>query len=81
LWGVYVDPDWRGLHIAEVMINECITWSRDYRVIVLKLGVITTNASAIRCYTRSEFTVYGTDPKSNFHAGVYYDELMMAREI
>jgi len=79
LWGVYVSPDWRGLHIAEAIINECITWAREQGVVVVKLGVITTNASAIRCYTRSGFKVYGTDPKSNYYNDVYYDELMMAK--
>lgn len=81
LWGVYINPDWRGLHIAEAIINECITWAREHGVVAVKLGVITTNASAIRCYTRIGFAVYGTDPKSNYHDGVYYDELLMAKEI
>jgi len=81
LWGVYVSPDWRVMHIAEAIIDECITWAREHGVVVVKLGVITSNASAIRCYTRSGFTVYGTDPKSNYYDGVYFDELMMAREI
>jgi len=67
------------LHIAEAIINECITWAREQGVVVVKLGVITTNASAIRCYTRSGFKVYGTDPKSNYYNDVYYDELMMAK--
>jgi len=81
LWGVYVNPDWRGLHIAEAIINECITWAREHGVVVVKLGVITINVSAIRCYTRSGFKVYGTDPKSNYYNDVYYDELLMVREI
>jgi len=81
LWGVYVNPDWRGWHIAEAIINECITWARKHGVLVVKLGVITTNISAIRCYTRCGFTVYGADPKSNYYDDVYYDELLMVMEI
>ena len=79
LWGVYVKPDWRGLHIAEAIIDKCATWARAHGIVVVKLGVITTNLSAIRCYTRNGFKVYGTDPKSNYYNDVYYDELMMAK--
>jgi RimJ/RimL family protein N-acetyltransferase len=81
LWGVYVNPDWRGWHIAEAIIDECITWGCEHGVVVVKLGVITSNTSAIRCYTRSGFKVYDTDLKSNYYDGVYYDELLMVREI
>ncbi len=81
LWGVYVNPDWRGWHIAEGIIDECIKWAREHGVVVVKLGVITGNKPAIRCYTRCGFTVYGTDLKSNYYDGVYYDELLMVREI
>jgi RimJ/RimL family protein N-acetyltransferase len=81
LWGVYVNHIWRGFHIAEAIINECLTWARENGVVVVKLGVVTTNLPAIRCYTRCGFTIYGTDPKSNSHNGVYYDEYLMAKEL
>jgi RimJ/RimL family protein N-acetyltransferase len=81
IWGVYVNANWQGLHIAETLINECIIWVREHGIVVLKLGVVTSNAPAIRCYTRSGFTIYGTDPKSNFWNGVYYDELLMVKAI
>jgi RimJ/RimL family protein N-acetyltransferase len=79
LWGVYVKPDWRGWHIAEAIIDECSNWAHEHGVMVVKLGVITTNASAIRCYSRCGFKVYGTDPMSNYYDGVYYDELLMVK--
>jgi RimJ/RimL family protein N-acetyltransferase len=81
IWGVYVNPDWRGLHIAEKIMDECITWAQEHGVVVVKLGVITGISSAIRCYTRCGFTVYGTEPKVTHHNGVYYDELLMVRSI
>jgi RimJ/RimL family protein N-acetyltransferase len=49
--------------------------------VVVKLGVITTNTPAIRCYARCGFTVYGIDPKVIYYDGVFYDELLMARPI
>ena len=81
LWGVYVKVEWRGLHVAEALVNEGIAWARAHGVVILKLGVVTRNVAAIRCYARCGFTVYGLDPKTIRHDGVYYDELLMAREV
>jgi RimJ/RimL family protein N-acetyltransferase len=79
IWGVYVNSDWRGLRLGDALLDQCIAWGQANGVVVVKLGVITTNTSAIRCYARSGFTVYGLDPRSNFYNGVYYDELLMAK--
>ncbi len=81
IWGVYVNPDWRGLHVAEAMINECVSWAQVQGLVVVKLGVITTNPPAIRCYARSGFAVYGVEPKAIYYDGIYYDELMMVKSI
>jgi len=77
IWGVYVHPEWRGLHLAEELIKTCIEWAKVREVGIVKLGVTTTNASAIRCYERCGFTVYGTEPRGIFHEGRYYDEHLM----
>jgi RimJ/RimL family protein N-acetyltransferase len=81
VWGVYVKPAWRGMRIADAIISECISWAARHGIVVLKLGVITTNQAAIRCYERAGFIVYGTDPKSIYLDGIYYDEYLMARMI
>ncbi|HSB67237.1 MAG TPA: GNAT family protein [Anaerolineales bacterium] len=81
VWGVYVTPDWRGRRIAEAILSECINWASQHGIVVLKLGVITPNQAAIHCYERIGFTIYGTDPKSNYWDGIYYDEYLMARMI
>lgn len=81
IWGVYVTPDWRGLHIADALINDCLAWGRDHDLLFAKLAVITNNTPAIRCYARCGFTVYGIDPKVIYYDGVYYDELLMAVQI
>lgn len=79
IWGVYVNPEWRGLHLAQGLIEECITWARLQGLTIVKLGVVTTNTPAIRCYTRIGFTVFGVEPQAIRHAGVNYDELLMAK--
>jgi RimJ/RimL family protein N-acetyltransferase len=81
VWGVYVRPEWRGLHIAEALIKMCEDWARDREVIILKLGVMANNESAIRCYKRCGFTTYGTEPCALFYEGQYYDEYLMFRNL
>jgi RimJ/RimL family protein N-acetyltransferase len=81
VWGVYLRPEWRGLRIAETLIEMCADWARQRNVVILKLGVMSNNNSAIHCYQRCGFTVYGNEPRALFHEGQYYDEYLMSREI
>jgi RimJ/RimL family protein N-acetyltransferase len=81
LVGVYVRPEWRGLHIADELMAACIEWAREHEIKILKLGVTTTNTSAIRCYARCGFGVYGVEPEAiNIH-GTMYAELLMVRSL
>jgi len=80
IWGVYVREAWRGQHIAEALVMTCVNWAQaqtDVRIV--KLCVVTTNMSAIRCYVRCGFAVYGIEPEALAWNGAYYDELLMAR--
>ena len=77
IWGVFVRPEWRGLHIAEELINTCIEWVKERGAEIVKLGVVTTNSSAIRCYERCGFTIYGTEPCAIFYDGKHFDEHLM----
>jgi RimJ/RimL family protein N-acetyltransferase len=81
IWGVYVKADWRGLRVAEALLKACIAWAQAHELVIVKLGVITSNTSAIRCYARCGFTVYGIDPKAIYYNAVFYDELLMAKPI
>jgi RimJ/RimL family protein N-acetyltransferase len=77
VWGVYVRPEWRGLHIAEELIKACLTWARAGKIVAARLGVAAANASAIRCYERCGFKVTGTEPRALYYEGRYYDFYMM----
>lgn len=79
--GVYVQPKWRGFKIAEGLINGCIEWASNSGVKIVKLGVVTTNTAAIRCYARCGFKVYGIEPQAIFVNDIMYDELLMVRDI
>jgi len=78
LWGVYVNPDWHGLHIGEAIVNGCVAWAIENHLKVVTLGVNVSNISAIRCYSCCGFKEYGIEPKVIFYNGVYYDQLLMA---
>jgi RimJ/RimL family protein N-acetyltransferase len=81
IFSVYVRPEWRGLHIAEGLIDLCVQWAKAREVNILKLGVMATNTSAVRCYERCGFKIYGTEPRDVFYEGKYYDLHLMCRDI
>ena len=81
IWGVYVTPEWRGLRIAEELINSCSTWAKARKILLVKLGVAATNTSAIRCYERCGFSTYGIEPRAIFYDGKSYDEFLMSRSL
>lgn len=81
IFSVYVRPEWRGLHVAEAMVNSCVQWAKTRAVNILKLGVIATNTSAVRCYERCGFKIYGTEPRDVFYEDNYYDLYLMYLDI
>lgn len=79
--GVFVHPDWRGLRIAESLIETCIGWAKSKDIVVVKLGVNADNTPAIRCYERCGFTIYGTEPRGIYYDGKYYNNHLMYRDL
>jgi RimJ/RimL family protein N-acetyltransferase len=81
IWGVYVKPEWRGVHIAEELIRSCLIWAGARKIVIAKLGVAAVNLSAIRCYERCGFKIFGTEPSALFYDGKYYDFHMMSHSL
>jgi GNAT superfamily N-acetyltransferase len=81
IWGVFVRPEWRGLRIAESLIEACIGWAKSHEVKIVKLGVTAASTSAVRCYQRCGFILYGTEPREIFYEGQYYDGYLMYRSL
>lgn len=81
IWGVFVCPEWRGLHIAKETIEMCCGWAKVREVQIVRLAVVSTNESAIRLYERSGFSIYGTEPHALYFEGQYFDELLMFKAL
>lgn len=78
VWGVYVKPEWRGLHIAQGLIQASLSWAKAQNIVIVKLGVSAINSSAIRCYERCGFKTYATEPRALLYEGTYYDFYLMS---
>lgn len=78
IWGVYVRPGQRGCRIGERLLLACLDWARGQRIRIVKLGVVTSNEAALRCYTRCGFTTYGHEPAAIAWQGQDYDEYLMS---
>ena len=81
IWGMYVQPPWRGQGLAGRLLQACLAWAQRRDVYMVRLAVVATNTAAIRCYVTHGFSVYGVEPAALRHDGVYYDELLMARRV
>ena len=79
--GVYTTPAWRGTGVAGALLAACLAHAQALGMRIVRLGVATTNAPAIRLYLRQGFQVYGVEQESILVEGVYYDELLMAKRL
>lgn len=79
IWGVYVHPEWRGLRIAEGLLDICCEWAKLREVKIVKLRVMSKNESAVRLYERCGFSIYGTEPLALYHEEQYHESLHMFR--
>jgi ribosomal protein S18 acetylase RimI-like enzyme len=77
IWGVYVQPEWRGLGIADQLIRASLNWAAEKGLRQVKLAVVTTNPAAIQLYKRCGFREYGVDPNVIQWQGIGYDEILM----
>lgn len=83
IWGMYVDPEWRGKGIARSLLEELIAHARVQAELQQVLLTVTEgNARAQALYERLGFRVYGIEPKAIEPGdGVYRDEVLMALDL
>jgi ribosomal protein S18 acetylase RimI-like enzyme len=81
IYGVYVRPAWRGQDLGKRLLETSLAWARQHELKYVKLAVVSSNVTAISIYHKAGFHIFGIDRAVLFHAGVYYDELLMAYEL
>ncbi len=81
IWHVYVRAEWRGLGLVDALLDACVAWAQREGIRMLRLGVAATNSTAIRCYARHGFAVYGVEQEIGYSQGAYVDELLMMRRV
>ncbi len=63
LWGVYLQPAYRGQGIASHLLEAVIAYARSH-VLQLHLTCNTQSLSAFKLYKKHGFIVYGTEPRA-----------------
>ncbi len=81
IWGVYVRSAYRSRGLGERLIRAAIEWCGEATLRSVRLTVVTTNLSAIRCYQRCGFIETGVQPEVIRVGETYHDELLMWRRI
>jgi len=81
LWGVYVQPIYRGQRIGQRLVVACTEWAQQQSMRYLNLVVGTTNTAAVGCYKKCGFRIYGVEPNCILYQNVLYDEFVMTKEL
>lgn len=80
LWGVHVDPAFRGRGIGRALVARVVDHARGH-VRVLHAQVALTNAGAGRLYARLGFVRYGIEVKALAVDGVFHDAELLALDL
>lgn len=78
IWGVYVTSRYRSKGIGRLLLNRLLAQAKTMDGLEqIGLKVVTTSTPAVHLYESLGFVIYGTEPKSVYINGVYYDEHYM----
>ncbi|NRP19258.1 Mycothiol acetyltransferase [Ensifer adhaerens] len=77
LWGMYVLEAARGCGVSQRLVEAVIDEARG-KVEQLQLTVVSSNAVAIRLYSKLGFVGYGLEARALCVDGQYFDEMLMA---
>jgi len=82
LWGMYIFPEYRGAGVAQALMQAAIAWAEEQpEIIAITLQVTLSNIRGQQFYKRFGFTIFGTERRSLFAAGRFYDALYMELEV
>jgi GNAT superfamily N-acetyltransferase len=78
VWGVFVEPEYRGRAMGKVLIHAVIAQARSWRgVEFLDLGVSAKSPEAQRLYESFGFEMWGREPEATQYDGRRFDEIHM----
>ena len=79
IWGMAVDIEYRKRGIAAKLLDMAIQFAKDeMKVKLVQLSVEANNLPARKLYESRGFKIWGTEPKTLFINGNYYDDDHMA---
>ena len=82
IWGVFVDPAYRGRGIAQALLESATAHAAQaWQCKQLMLCVNEVNCTAERLYASQGFVRFGTEPRSLFVDGRFYDEHHMVKTL
>lgn len=82
IWGVFVDPAYRGRGIAQSLLDSATAHAAQaWQCSQLMLCVNEINGTAERLYASQGFVRFGTEPRSLFVDGRFYDEHHMVKTL
>ncbi|UVI38384.1 GNAT family N-acetyltransferase [Qipengyuania spongiae] len=76
LWGMFVDPERRGLGIGRRLLEVSLSYARA-RFEEVVLTVVKGNDPAAKLYASAGFYEYGREVRAIKVGGRYYDEILM----
>jgi RimJ/RimL family protein N-acetyltransferase len=78
VWGVFIDPNFRGVGLAHRLLETIISYAKsEWELIQINLCVNTQNAPAMRLYESIGFVAFGIEPKAMKVGNVFLDEQHM----
>ena len=79
VWGMYVEPSYRGAGIASDLMNSVVETASQIGCEQIQLSVGTKNHASYGLYLRLGFAVYGTEARSLKVGEEYIDEYQMVK--
>jgi GNAT superfamily N-acetyltransferase len=78
LWGVWVDPEFRGKGVGEAIVRRCLELARAWPGLMsVSLSACITQTAAIRLYKRMGFEAWGVEPEMMRVNGSLHHEVHM----
>ena len=82
IWGVFVDPAYRGRGYGRALMQSALTLARSWRDLsYVDLGVSENSPAALALYESLGFREWGREPATTRHDGSYYDEIHLSLKL